>query len=192
VTKASRRQNHIDTESLIESSYCRLLSAIEQERERLRGEWQSLKNDRQSFLREASLAREETEVWCAAERAKIDAEHENLRKRKEKVALLVAAQTGTLPLLVSGERMDISANILSTQPESYLAHMFMPESIKKIPKKDGCYVLDFHPKCFRIIVNYMQALYLTRQAKRAEPALPIIPHDIRIPMTVFSFFFSLI
>eukprot|EP00397_Hematodinium_sp_SG-2012_P049428 GEMP01057001.1.p1 GENE.GEMP01057001.1~~GEMP01057001.1.p1 ORF type:complete len:355 (+),score=58.13 GEMP01057001.1:40-1104(+) len=176
----------MESEPLIESAFRRLLVAIDQERESLRAAWKVFNEEQELQKRQNIEDREETEAWCASERARLDASRKEFEIIKEKAVMLAEANSVTLALCVSGEDMDVPSSVLIAQPDSILAHMLSKESIGKLPMTaDGNrYVLDFHPGCFRIIVDHLHAVSLAQTAKLPEPAIPIIPASLRIPMAV--------
>lgn len=173
-----------ENEPLIESSFRRLLAAIENEREGLRASWKQLNEERESRRKESLQVAEETKKWCEAERQKVEAAWKEVEEIRSKVEILLAEDTEVFNLLVSGTEMDVPRHVLKALPKSHLSHMFTSEFINTIPRQEDRYVLDFHPECFQIIVNYLHALNLTNRSGSPEPAVPHVPNSLRVPMAV--------
>merc|ERR1719491_685562 len=76
----------VETDAMMESSFRRLLAAIEEEREQIRNTLQQLQIDRESTADELKQLQEDTEAWCTNEKAKIDSEWKRLDRLSEKMA----------------------------------------------------------------------------------------------------------
>jgi len=158
--------------------------AIENEREGLRVSWKQLNDEKESRRKENLQMRQETEKWCLSEREKIEAAWKEVEEIRDKVGTLVPEDTHVYHLSVSGCDIDVPRQVLKALPKSHLSQMFADEFIDNVPKENDRYVLDFHPECFKIIVNYLHAVNLADRSSRAEPAVPHVPTALRVPMAV--------
>jgi len=175
----------LENEPLIDSSFRRLMIAINNERDALRLNWKSLKDEQALSRREAIQVRAETDEYCQKEKDKIDALIEEMQEEKRKVGLLMSANdTEIISLNVSGSEMEVPAKVLKAVKESYLSHMFSPAFIEQLPQKDGRYLLDFHPECFKIIVNYLHSVHCATITNQPVPATPYVHSDLKVPMSV--------
>lgn len=181
----------MENEPLIESSFRRLLVAIENERDALRTSWKSLNDEREARKKENQRLKDETINWCQKERDKIDAKMKEVEDIRQKVSLLTVDDDHVFKLTVADQEIDVPRSVLTALPESNLAHMFADEFVSKIPKIKDRYVVDFHPLCFRIVVNYLHAVSLARRTKQPEPAVPHVPIELRVPMAVMVDAFKL-
>jgi len=180
-----------ENEALIESSFRKLLSSIESERERIRGSWQQIEQERDSTTTELERIRNETQEWCYNETAKIETEWKRLDRLSEAMGNLWPEPTevpskanvppggfvdnkGNLVLDIncSGTMFTLRRSTLCGIEGSYLAHMFSDAFINEIPKDtEGRFYLDYNPHCFAIVADYLQMRRL--KADAPVPSVPI-------------------
>lgn len=160
-----------ENEALIQSSFRRLISSVEAEREKLRQTWQQIDQERTATARELERLRLDTEEWCYGERQKIDAEWKRLDKLRERMSVLWPDAADTMEINCSGKLFSLAKSALCSIEGSYLNHMFSDAFVQNIPRDaDGRYFLDFNPECFALVVQYLQARRLRQDA--VPPPVP--------------------
>jgi len=144
-------------EALIESSYRRLLTSIEAERERIRNTWTQIEAESGRTSEELEQLRHDTEEWCQAERHKIEIEWKRLDKLRERMSIIFPVNRAeVLEINCSGHLFSIQKAALCSIEGSMLNHMFSDAFVQSIPKDQyGRFFLDFNPHCFGIIVEYL-------------------------------------
>mmetsp|Transcript_65852 Transcript_65852/g.142875 ORF Transcript_65852/g.142875 Transcript_65852/m.142875 type:complete len:380 (+) Transcript_65852:135-1274(+) len=159
-----------ENEAIIESSFRRLLAAIEAEREQLRTTWLSIDSDTKNTSQELDRLRQETEEWCMTERQKVDTLYKRLDKMREKMSILYPNERGeVLQVNCCGRHFSIPKSALCHIEGSYLNHMFSDAFIHNVPRDpEGRFFLDFNADCFEIIVKYLQAVQLSPNAPVPE------------------------
>lgn len=172
----------IENDALIESSFRRLLAAIESEREKIRSTWQQIEQERDSTTSELERLRQDTEDWCYSERQKIDGEWRRLDKLSERMSGLWPEATEVLEINCSGAIYTIPRSTLCSIEGSQLNQMFSDAFIGNIPRDaEGRLYLDFNPHCFGIVVEYLQNRRL-----RADVPVPIIPWEQQESMDMMA------
>lgn len=161
----------VDTDAQMESSFRRLLAAIEAEREEIRGSWAQLQEDREGTAGALEMMRKETEDWCMDQKNIIDGEWKRLDRLSEKMADFWPKKFDIVKINCSGDVYEIPRCTLCSIEGSYLAELFSEENAKAIkPDTDGCYYLDINKYCFGFVVEY-----LLNRRLRVDAPLPIIP-----------------
>lgn len=172
----------IENDALIESSFRRLLAAIESERDKIRSTWQQIEQERDSTTDELERLRLDTEDWCYSERQKIDGEWKRLDKLSERMSALWPEATEVLEINCSGRFFTIPRSTLCGIEGSHLSRMFSDEYIGQIPRDtEGRMYLDFNPYCFGILVEYLQ----NRRLRKDVPT-PIVPNEQRESMDLMA------
>jgi hypothetical protein len=172
----------IENDALIESSFRRLLAAIESEREKIRSNWQLIEQERDDTTSELERLKQDTEEWCHRERQKIEMKWKELDELHERMSVLWPETTEVLEINCSGQFFSLPKSTLCGVEGSYLNHMFSDEWIGSLPKDtQGRYLLDYNPKCFAIIVEYLQ----NRRLKANAP-IPPIPIDQQQNMDILA------
>jgi len=180
--KAPAGLRAVDSDAQMESSFRRLLAAIEAEREDIRGSWSQLQDDRESTIAELEELRAQTEDWCAAEKAKIDAEWRRLDRLSEKMADIWPKKFDLVKINCSGTIYEVPRATLCGIDGSYLALLFSEENVQQIqPDADGCYYLDINPHCFSLIIEY-----LLNRRLRIDAPLPVIPKIQQLNMELLA------
>lgn len=172
----------VENDALIESSFRRLLSSIESEREKIRSMWQQIEQERDTTTQELEKLKSDTEDWCFRERQKIDGEWKNLEELHEKMSALYPDSTDMLAINCSGQIFQIPRATLRAVEGSHLETMFTKEYISQIPKDgEGRFLLDFNPRCFELIVEYLWN-------KRLDPnaPLPLVPVEQQANMDILA------
>jgi len=160
-----------DQSVVMESSFRRLLAAMESEREGIRSTWQQLGQERDSTTAELNRLRRDTEEWCKGEQKKIDAEWKRLDNLSDHMQQLFPDTADILQINCSGKAFTLSRSILCSLEGSNLSQMFSTAFIGNIPRDpEGRLYVDFNPQCFSIIVDYLQNRRL-----RPDAPLPVIP-----------------
>jgi hypothetical protein len=160
-----------ESDALMESTFRRLVGAIDSERERIRGTWQQLQQDRDGVTAELERLRQDTEDWCGSEKQKIEMEWKRLDKLSEKMNDIWPQATEVIEINCSGQVFTLPKTTLCSIEGSVLTQMFSDEFIEEIPRDEaGRFYLDFNPQCFSLLVEYLQNRRL-----RADAPLPVIP-----------------
>lgn len=155
----------IDNDSLVETSFRRLLAAIESEREKIRSTWQQIEQDRENTTAELGQLRSMTQEWCTTENTKIQAEWGRLNKISDRMALLWPEKTEVIEINCSNEMFTTQRAVLCSIPGSRLAKMFSDEYIGRLPRDfHNRIYLDFNPHCFRYVMEYLQNRRLREDA----------------------------
>lgn len=164
----------VESDALIESSFRRLLSAIEAERGSIRGTWQQLQQERDGTTAELERLRNDTEEWCFSEQQKIDAEWKRLDTLTSTLNQLFPPleEEDLLRINCSGKTFTVPRSTLCSIEGCRFNQLFSEEGIKDIPPgpEPGSIFLDFNPVCFGLVVEYLQNRRL-----RLDAPLPIIP-----------------
>jgi len=163
----------VESDALIESSFRRLLSAIEVERGGIRGTWQQLQQERDGTTAELERLRQDTEDWCFSEQHKIDAEWKRLDTLTSTLNELFPPlkEADVLEINCSGRTFTLPRSTLCCIEGSRFNELFSEQGVKAIPKDpDGRLFLDFNPVCFGLVVEYLQNRRL-----RLDAPLPVIP-----------------
>lgn len=160
-----------ENEARIESSFRRLLAAIEAERERIRIAWQQITEESTIQSRELKRLKQDTEEWCSAERNNIENEWKRLDKLRERMAVLWPSEKSeVLEINCSGRHFSLPKTALCAIEGSYLNHMFSDAFVQSVPRDpQGRFFLDFNPECFSLIVELIKA----RQVRPDAPAPPV-------------------
>lgn len=176
----------LESDPLIDSSFRRLMVAINNERDQLRTGWKALKDEKELHRKEAILMKQEADAYCDKEKAKIEKMTKEITKIQESLTNLMpdVDDTHIFALCVSGTNIDVPAGVIKAVPDSYLCHMFSDGFIDQLPNREGRYVLDFHPECFQIIINYLHAVSLAKKMRQPDPAVPFVPLELKVPMSV--------
>jgi len=166
----------IENDALIESSFRRLLAAIESEQEKIRSTWLQINQEKESTSEELQRVRQETDEWCYREQQKVDAEWAGLQKLVERMnTLWPEFRNGEDPIEIncSGRIFTIPRSVLCGIKGSTLAHWFSDENLHNVPRdaEHRC-LLDVNPECFAYLIEY-----LWNRRLRSDAPLPIIPFD---------------
>lgn len=163
----------IQNDALIESSFRRLLAAIESEHEKIRSTWLQLEQERDCTTTELCRLRQETDNWCNIEQGKIDEEWKRLDKLSERIGCLWPEVTEICEIMCKGKVFVLPRSTLCSIEGSHLAYMFSDSFVGKIPRDGaGRFILDMNPECFAIVVEYLQ----NRRLRKDAPT-PIVPTD---------------
>lgn len=155
----------------IESSFQRLLTAIETDRDQIKSTWEEIQEERDMTNSELLRLRRETEDWCKNEKAKIDKEWNRLDTLSERMRHFWPNSLEVLHINCSGQAFSLPRSTLCLLEDSKLAMMFSDGFINHIPKDpEGRLFLDFNPQCFSIIVDYLQNRRL-----RPDAPVPTVP-----------------
>jgi len=161
----------IGGDAFIESSFRRLLSAIESEREQIRGTYQVIEQERDGTSGELERLRQDTEDWCSSEMAKVGAEWRRLDNLSENMKGIWSDATDIIDVNCSGKVWTLPRSTLCQIEGSNLSQMFSDAFIQNIPKDtEGRFYIDFNPQCFGIIVDYLRNRRL-----RPDAPLPVVP-----------------
>jgi len=172
----------VDTDAMMESSFRRLLGAIEEERDQIRNSLQELQNEKESTARELEQLQADTEDWCANEKMKIDAEWKRLDRLSEKMADIWPAKSEILKINCSGQVFEVPRGTICSIEGSYLAQLFCEENSHTIkPDADGFYYLDINPACFSLVVEY-----LLNRRLRVDAPLPVVPQAQKLNMELLA------
>lgn len=172
----------VETDALIESSFRRLLTAIESERDQIRGSWQRLQQERETTTSELERLKIETEEWCRSEQQRIDQEWKRLDKLSEKMSDMWPQNLDIIEINCSGEVFTLPKQTLCSIEGSVLSQMFSDTFIKEIPKDEqGRFYLDFNPQCFSLVVEYLR----NRRLRRDAP-LPVVPQAQQLNMELLA------
>jgi len=172
----------VETDAMMESSFRRLLAAIEEEREQIRNTLQQLQTDRENQSRHMDELQADTEVWCSNEKMKIDAEWKRLDRLSEKMADIWPAKSEILKINCSGQVFEVPRGTLCSIEGSYLAQLFSDENGTTIrPDADGFYYLDINPVCFSLVVEY-----LLNRRLRVDAPLPVVPQAQKLNMELLA------
>merc|ERR1740138_542749 len=102
----------VEDDALIESSFRRLLAAIEAEREQIRSTWQQIEQERDGTTAELERLKQDTEAWCYSEKTKIDAEWKRLDKLTERMRKLWPDNTLIIEINCSGKAFTVPRSTL--------------------------------------------------------------------------------
>jgi len=172
----------IDNDALIEPAFRRLLSALEGERERLRGTWQQIQQEREATSGELDRLKVDTEDWCASEKEKIEAEWKRLSELTDKMNDLWPGETEPIEINCSGTIFCISKTALCSIEGSVLARVFSDQYIEEVPRDElGRFFLDFNPICFGIVIEYLQNRRL-----RMDAPVPVVPNSQKHNMELLA------
>lgn len=172
----------VESDAQMESSFRRLLAAVEGEREEIRGSWSQLQDDRESTAAELEDLRQQTEDWCASEKAKIDAEWKRLDRLSEKMADLWPKKFEIMKINCMGTVYEVPRSTLCSIEGSFLAELFSEENSHQIrPDANGCYYLDINPHCFALVIDY-----LLNRRLRIDAPLPVVPKSQQLNMELLA------
>jgi len=161
-----------ESDAVIESSYRRLLSALDSERSQIRSKWAEVEQERDVTTTELERLRSATEEWCRGEKSKIDGEWKRLDQLSDRMKQLWPSETmDIIEINCSGKAFTLPRSTLCAIEGSNLSQMFSDAFIHNIPKDpQGRLYVDFNPQCFSIIVEYLQNRRL-----RPNAPVPVIP-----------------
>lgn len=168
-----RGSGDLDNTAAIESSFQRLLGAIENERDQIRATWEEIEQESDITTAELGRLKQETEDWVRNEKGKIDKEWNRLDSLTERMRQFFP-NPDTIQVLhinCSGKAFTVPRSTLCLVEESKLSMMFSEPVINQIPRdQEGRLYLDINPALFSIIVEYLQNRRL-----RADAPVPVIP-----------------
>eukprot|EP00448_Togula_jolla_P024749 CAMPEP_0170592170 /NCGR_PEP_ID=MMETSP0224-20130122/12787_1 /TAXON_ID=285029 /ORGANISM="Togula jolla, Strain CCCM 725" /LENGTH=378 /DNA_ID=CAMNT_0010916069 /DNA_START=49 /DNA_END=1185 /DNA_ORIENTATION=- len=168
----------IESDALVDSSFRRLAAALEAEREKVRGTWLQIEQERDSTVAELEHLRKETEDWCFAEGQKQEAEWRRLDTLSEQMSKFWPEKSEILELNCSGRLFTLSKGTLCGVKGSYLSQLFSEDFESSIPRdSEGRYFLDFNAECFALIVEFLQNRRL-----RPDAPIPVVPSGLRSSM----------
>jgi len=172
----------IESDALIEPSFRRLLASIEGERDRIRGTWQQIQQEREERTAELEHLRQSTEDWCLSERSKISDEWTRLDSLTEKIGDLWPEETEIIDINCCGSIFTIARSSLCSIEGSVLSNLFSDKFINEVPRDEaGRFYLDFNPACFAIVIQYLQNRRL-----RIDAPVPLIPIEQRHNMELMA------
>jgi len=172
----------IDNDALIESSFRRMLGAIESERDKIRSTWQQLEQERESVTQELDEFKQMTQEWCEKERLKQQAERERLDDITVKMNEIWPQVMEVIEINCSGQLFVVPRSTLCSIEKSQLGKMFSDRNIGTLPRdSEGRFYFDFNPDCFGFIVEYLQ----NRRLKVDCPT-PIIPMELQHSMELLA------
>lgn len=163
----------LDNTAAIESSFQRLLGAIETEREQIRATWEEIGQEHDIATAELGRLKTETEDWCRTEKGKIDKEWNRLDSLTERMRQFFPnpETMQVLHINCSGKAFTVPRSTLRLVEESKLSLMFSEPIINQIPRdQEGRLYLDINPVLFTIVVEYLQNRRL-----RPDAPVPVIP-----------------
>eukprot|EP00929_Paragymnodinium_shiwhaense_P077279 TRINITY_DN3979_c0_g1_i4.p1 TRINITY_DN3979_c0_g1~~TRINITY_DN3979_c0_g1_i4.p1 ORF type:complete len:352 (+),score=86.69 TRINITY_DN3979_c0_g1_i4:68-1123(+) len=166
----------IENDALIESSFRRLLAAIESEQEKIRSTWLQIEQEKDATTEELQRVRQETDDWCYREQQKVDAEWAGLQKLVERTNhLWPEFRPGEDPIEIncSGRLFTIPRSVLCGIEGSILAQWFSDAYHHNVPRDaEHRYLLDLNPECFAYLIEY-----LWNRRLRPDAPLPIVPFE---------------
>mmetsp|Transcript_39910 Transcript_39910/g.109827 ORF Transcript_39910/g.109827 Transcript_39910/m.109827 type:complete len:375 (+) Transcript_39910:89-1213(+) len=168
----------IPDDSLIESSFRRLLASIESEKENIRNAWQQIEQERVYTTAEIMFQRKKTDDWVASEKQKIDCEWNRLNKLHENLAAFFPEESKEVVEIncISGgvkKVFTLPRSMLTSIEGSELARIFSDAFLPNLERDEyGRFLFDFNPECFAIVVEYLQNRRL-----RHDAPIPIIPKE---------------
>lgn len=172
----------IDNDALIESSFRRLLAAIESEREKIRSTWKEVEVDRDNQCQELERLRADTMEWCHREKQKIEAEWKRIEELDSKMMVLRMEDQTVLEVNCSGQFFSLPRGCLASVKESYLTNMFSDAYLSSMPKdSQGRYLLDFNPTCFGLIVEW-----LLNKRHQPDAPTPFVPLEQQANMDMLA------
>eukprot|EP00928_Gymnodinium_smaydae_P053742 TRINITY_DN37669_c0_g1_i1.p1 TRINITY_DN37669_c0_g1~~TRINITY_DN37669_c0_g1_i1.p1 ORF type:complete len:368 (-),score=96.00 TRINITY_DN37669_c0_g1_i1:72-1175(-) len=173
----------VEGEVLVEPAFRRLLSALESEKDRLRGTSQQLEQEREATVSELARIKQQSDEWCLRETQKVETHWEQLKRTNDRLSQFFPENAGfPIDIKCSGRFFTLSQTLLDGVKGSALAQMFSPEFEARIPRdSEGRYLLDFNPECFELIVQYMQNKRL-----RADAPVPIVPKEQQKSMELLA------
>jgi len=167
----------IPDDALIESSFRRLLSSVEGEKETIRNTWQQIELERECTTQAILHQREQMETWASGQQLEIDTQWEKLTKLGDLMGSFWPEYDSLTPNpieinCVSGgfqKIFTLPRTVLRGIKESVLAQMFSDEMLPELQvDAEGRFLLDFNPECFALVIDYLQN-------RRLKPNCPI-PH----------------
>jgi hypothetical protein len=168
----------VDNDANMQSSFRRLLAAIETEQEQIRSAWQTIEQEQEGTTAELERLRQDTEEWCRQQKGKIDAEWRRLDRLSERMGRLWDQEPEILEISCSGEIFTVLRSTMCSLEGSRLSRLFSKPPLVEIPvDEEGRYLLDWNPKCFRYIVEYLQNRRL-----RPNAPVPVIPAKYKTSM----------
>lgn len=171
-----------ENEALIESSFRRLIAAIEAEREKMRSTWTQIDEEQQVTGDDLARLKLDTEEWCRAERVKIENEWKRLDRLRERMSVLSPSSREVLQINCSGAIFQLPKRALCFIEGSFLNHMFSDAYIQSVPRDaQGRYFLDFNPECFGIIVDW-----LTKLEENPHASVPKVPEQQKLNMDMLA------
>lgn len=166
----------------MESSFRRLLGAIEEERDQIRNTYQDLQSVRENVATSLTHLREETEDYCTNQKLLIDAEWKRLDRLSEKMAEFWHPQDEILKINCSNHIYEVPRSTMCGIEGSYLAQLFSEENAETIrPDADGFFYLDINPVCFGLVIEY-----LLNRRLRVDAPLPIVPQAQKLNMELLA------
>lgn len=173
----------VEDEAPVEPSFRRLRSALESEKERLRGVADSLEQERVHTTQEVMRIRQQNDEWCHRETHKVEIEWNRLDAVNELLSQFFPEEpSDPIYLRVKGRVFVLSRHLLLGIQGSKLYTLLTEERyLQEIPFIEGYYELDFNPECFEIVVQYMQNYRLNPKSP-----IPIVPKEQLINMELMA------
>jgi len=162
--------------NVIEEDFQRLLGVFEAERARVEGAERQMACERAAVQAEVQQLRQDTEEWCLAERKKIEAEWRRLEQLTERMRGFLSSESAdVLEVSCSGQSLSVPRSVLCCAAGSRFGRLFDEEFTADMPRDGaGRLLLDFDPRCFRIVVEHLQNRRLNSNAP-----LPVVPSSLR-------------
>jgi hypothetical protein len=164
-------------EALIESSFRRLLAAIDSEKARVRAEALRVETERQETIKEQNANRGATQDWCKARMDEIRAAWEKLDETADVMKqLILQGDDELIDIRCGTDKYTLPRSLLEFE-DSYLGALFRGEDMGiTLPTDEENYlVLDVDPDCWKILVQFLQ----TRRLAPNCPTPPIPPEKWR-------------
>jgi len=166
----------------MESTFRRLMTAIQAEREQVGISRQQANQERDGTAGELKRLKHETQEWCKSEKAKIESEWRRLDKLSERMGRLWCDPSDIVQINCSGEEFTVPRSTLRGIEGSNLSQMFSDEFIHNIPRDpQGRLYLDFNPQCFSIVVDYLRNRRL-----RPDAPVPTVPSKHQLSMDLLA------
>jgi hypothetical protein len=186
-TDLGRNEASVDNEALIESSFRRLLAAVETERERIRSMWNQIEDERS--VSEAGLAEytKDTIEWCQREEEKVNAAYRQLEEATLAMRVMNPMDAiGVLRINCSGRHFNVEKSVMCQLDDSYLNVMFSAEFEQAIPRRQNRLYLDFNPDCFAIMVEYLEIRARNPRDPKLLDLIDGVPPDLQRHMEVLA------
>jgi hypothetical protein len=152
-------------EALLESSFRRLLSAIESEKARVRAEAKRIETERTETTSVLEELKRSTDEWCTNKEVEIRQSWSKLDETAEVMKKLIPHKSNLVDLRCGDDTYTLPRTLLDFE-EAYLGKLVDRGLQGELPRDaQGRLVLDFDPPCFRILIEFLQS-------RRLEPKCP--------------------
>lgn len=166
----------------METSFRKLMNAIQAERQELQNARQQVEQERYCTTAELDRLKNDTKEWSKSEQSKIDGEWARLELLSRDMQTFWSTSSEIIQINCSGQAFTVPRGIFLGIEGSNLSQMFSDAFIHNIPRDaEGRFVLDLNPHCFAIIVEHLQNLRL-----RPDAPVPAVPAKHRQSMNVLA------